>query len=358
MLYENLEPDEPTSSLTRFLGLEALAWRRPIRAGTGVTQRFEMYMDETFAKADFEYMKALEFTRIFPNFEGYATVIDSLGLGVVWPNWWNGDTPWSTVSQVLQDAAKLTNLVSINMMDEPERDDQPLHSPEVYLKLRRAIREAGFDQPLSLTLHGPRPEWPASTTRFFLDYLGAIDILRIDPYPVLSGKPLRQVADWINQARFLMEVIGREMPLTVVLQTWELPGGTLPTLSELRVMAYLAMFSGATTLSFFDYNPTAWLNTPGFTEGFITLMSELTGLAREFAGAVVYPILGPDDVFQAEVEIDGYWTCFTVNTRESQNGTLDPLEIVRGKGRCPRPPLTINAFDREMRPMRNRRPRQ
>ena len=336
--------------------LEELAYRRPARAGTGVTRSFEMYMDGTFTKADFEYMKALGFTRIFPNFEGYATELESLELGVVLPNWWNGDTTWSTVLQVLQDAAKLTNLVSINMMDEPELDDLPLHAPEVYLKLRREIRQAGFDQPLSLTLYGPRPEWPASTTRFFLDYFGAIDILRIDPYPVLSGKPLRRVADWINQARFLMEVIGREMPLTVVLQTWELSPGTLPAVSALRVMAYLAMFSGANTLSFFDYNPTAWSDNPGFTEGFITLMSELTGLAREFAGAVVYPILGPDDVFQAEVELDGYWTCFKVNTLESQNGTLAPLEIVREKGRCRRPPLTTKAFEGEVRPMRNRRP--
>jgi hypothetical protein len=222
------------------------------------------------------------------------------------------------------------------MTDEPMENGLADHGPEVYVEIRRQIRESGYDQPLSLTNYGPKETWPTAWSRLFLDYLAAIDILRIDPYPIAGNKPLRVVYDWIQLARQLMAAAGRELPLTVVLQAWDLGNG-LPSNDQIRVMAYMAVFSGVDTLSFFKYDPNLWGKTQGFMAGFTNLMHELIGLAREFAGARIVPILGADDLFQAEIHHRDRWTCITVNTLDRPNGPFGPLQVLRTEGRCPRP---------------------
>src|SRR5262249_46057933 len=212
-----------------------------------VTQNFEIY--GTSSQADFDFMKSLGFTQVILDNRGLAGMAESAGLAVVLANWWDRSTTWGQVLEVLRDAEKLTKLVSVNMMDEPIFNGLDLHEPEVYRALRRSIREAGYDQPLSLTMYGPHLTWPTCWGRGFLDYFEANDILRIDPYPIAAGKPLRLVSDWINLARQMMWVAGRALPLTVVLQAWD-SGGGLPSVSQIRVMAYVVMFSGADTLSF------------------------------------------------------------------------------------------------------------
>src|SRR5262249_2741590 len=102
------------------------------------------------------------------------------------------------------------------------------------------------------------------------------------------------------------------------------------------------------------YDKSVWDKTAGFTEGFTALMRELTGLAREFAGAEIRPLLGADDLFQAEVYLGGEWTCITVNLLERPNGLLAPLEVVREPGRCPRPAPKSVAYEGLLPP--NRKP--
>jgi hypothetical protein len=299
-----------------------------------IAQNFEIY--GASSEDDLHFLRSLGFTQVILDFPQLAEPAESLGFAVVLANWWDKTTPWSHVEAMLQFADGLDNVVSVNMMDEPIYNGTALHGPEVYLSLRRAIRQAGFDEWLSLTMYGPQLSWPASWSRLFIDYLPAIDILRIDPYPLAAGKPLRQVAQWIDQARLLMRAAGRDLPLTVVLEAWD-SGAGLPSIGEIRVMAYMALLSGVETVSFYNYSPPAWNSTPGFTQGFAELMSELLALAQEFDGAEIHPILGPDAQFQAEIHLDGQWTCITVNTLRRPNGRLGPLQVVRQEGRCPRP---------------------
>ena len=106
--------------------------------------------------------------------------------------------------------------------------------------------------------------------------------MRIDPYPIAAGKPLRIVFDWIATAREMMREIGHDVPLTVILQTWNSGEGNrveIPSIPQLRAMAYLAMFSEVDTLSFFDFNPREWDRVPAFRQEFQNLMTELKAIA-------------------------------------------------------------------------------
>ena len=324
-----------------------------VRDAWTVTRSFEIYVDFLAKQADFDFLKSLGFNQLISNNDPTAIAAAANGFSIVLSNWWNTNTTWVDVEKALRFAGKFNDLISINMMDEPTMYGLSLHPPDLYLELRRKIRDSDNDQPLSLTMYGPQPEWPACWGRIFLDYLEAVDILRIATYPVVGGRPLRVVADWINLARsMMMNVFGREIPLTVVLQAWDLTDGGLPTMEELRVMAYMALFSGADVLSFFDYNPEAWSKTPGFTAGFTRLMAELVDLSREFAGAAVHPIIGGDDLFQVEIDQDGDYTCMSVNTLYRENGFLAPLQIVRERGRCARPSMKVDANESLRLPIR------
>ena len=306
----------------------------PSPTATAITRRFEIY--GASSRADLDSLKCLGFNQVILDFFDLAEPAECCGFSVVLARFWDKRTTWSDVYPVLELAQNLTRLVSINMMDEPIYNGLADHGPEVYLELRRQIRAAGYDEPLSLTMYGPQETWPTAWSRLFLDYLGAIDILRIDPYPIAAGKPLRVVYDWIQLARQLMAAAHRDLPLTVVLQAWD-SGGGLPTIDQIRVMAYMALCSGADTLSFFKYDPAVWYKTQGFVQGFTDLMDELTCLAREFADAEISPILGADGLFQAEIYHRGRWTCITVNTLDRPNGPFGPLQVVRTESRCPRP---------------------
>jgi hypothetical protein len=315
-----------------------------------IARNFEIYGAET--GADLELLKSLGFTQVILDDQGLANLAGEFGLAVVLANWWNTSTTWTQIQALFEYALGLNNLVSINMMDEPIYNGVATHPPELYMRIRETMRSQGFDQRLSLTIYGPQSSWPVSWSRLFMEYLATIDILRIDPYAIAAGQPLRIVKEWIDYSHSLMAVAQRELPLTVVVQAWN-SGSGLPSIAEIRVMAYMALFSGVETVSFYSYNPTVWNQTKGFLRGFAAIMTELTALSREFENADIQPVLGGDDLFQVEICHEGQWTCITVNTRNHPNGVLGPLEIVRSNGRCPMPML-VNAFVGEFAPPRQR----
>src|SRR3954454_8225754 len=155
---------------------------RPSHAATAITPRFEIY--GASSQADLAFLKGLGFTQVIVDHLDLAVPADAMGLSVVLAYFWDRQSTWSDIHQALQLAGQLDRLVSINMTDEPMENGLAVHGPEVYVEIRRQIRESGYDQPLSLTLHGPKETWPTVWSRLFLDYLAAIDILRIDPYPI------------------------------------------------------------------------------------------------------------------------------------------------------------------------------
>lgn len=245
---------------------------------------------------------------------------ERLGMRVVLANWWNPDTEQELIERQRQAARVSKRLVSLNLMDEPIHNNPQLHSPEFYQELRTTFREQGDRTPLSLTIYGPSLNWPEQYDTLFKGYVDSIDVLRIDPYPVVAEAPLRLVYDWPQKAQSFIANTGRRIPLTVILQAWSLGDDEqgipqLPEIEQLRVMAYLAMFSGADTVSFFSYDPAVWDRKPGFREGFEKLLKEMRQVQREFACVPCCVWELPDDVFLIQPRC-GRHTGFRINVPE------------------------------------------
>lgn len=263
-------------------------------------RHIELYGAKT--EEHLRHFRQIGFDQVILESANLIPVAEQLGMRVVLANWWNGDTDEQLIERQLQAAHSAKRLVSLNMMDEPIHNDPTIHSPEFYQELRTRFREQGDRTPLSLTIYGPSLKWPDEYDVLFKGYVDAVDVLRIDPYPVVAEAPLRLVYDWPQKARTLIAQTGRRIPLTVILQAWS-PGDDeegipqLPEIRQLRVMAYLAMFSGADTVSFFSYDPEVWDRKPGFREGFEGLLNDMRQVQRAFACVPCYVWELPGDVF-------------------------------------------------------------
>jgi hypothetical protein len=158
------------------------------------------------------------------------------------------------------------------MMDEPERNspETPFAYYEaLYVDLRDRFERELPGVKLDISHWGPLKSWQAEQYQLFVPLYRATDRIRLMPYPDLNEGPLNEVFHQMQRSRQIMDLAGRQLPQVVILQTWVLPEDPkLPTIDELRVMAYQAMLSGAETISFFNYDPLLWDKTPGFSEGF------------------------------------------------------------------------------------------
>jgi hypothetical protein len=254
------------------------------------------------SKDDLRHFRQIGVDQVILESAGLIPATEQLGMRVVLANWWNADTDEQVIERQLQAARSAKSLVSLNLMDEPIHNNPSIHSPEFYQELRTTLREQGDRTPLSLTIYGPSLKWPDDYDALFKGYVDAVDVLRIDPYPVVAEAPLRLVYDWPRKAQAFIAETGRRIPLTVILQAWS-PGDDdqgipqLPEIDQLRVMAFLAMFSGADTISFFSFDPAVWDRKPGFREGFDGLLKDMRQVQRQFACAPCYVWELPGDVF-------------------------------------------------------------
>ncbi len=304
-----------------------------------LTQHFEIYGAKS--PAHLSDLAAMGFDQFILESNELIAEASRRGLRTVQANWWEKSTPASSIDAQLAFASVQSGLVSVNLMDEPMNDPERF-PPELYVDIRSKLRQKYSTVPLSLTLYGPKSGAAEQELRLFADYLPAIDVLRIDPYPVVAQRSLLEVWAYIQRARELLRVQGRQLPLTVILQTWSPGDGAdgapmLPSLAELRVMAYLAMLSEAEVLSFFDYNLDVWNRAPGFAEGFRSLMNELTAFSQELSAAKLKTLAGADSMVRSEVQFpDGHLECVEVNTATMRVGSFPPLYIRRQKDKCPR----------------------
>ncbi len=225
------------------------------------------------------------------------------------------------------------HLVAVSMMDEPER-----HAPDTPFSFYQALYKdlrAHFDRDLpgvqlEISHWGPLAWWPAEAYKFFAPLYRSTDRIRLMPYPDLNEGPLSEVYYQMQRSRHIMRLAGRALPQVVILQTWALPDERkLPTIDELRVMAYQAMLVGADTISFYNYDPALWQQTPGFTEGFAALMRELTRFSHTYRAALVESCMSENGILTARLHLPcGAPVSITVNTLRSQIGDLEALAVV------------------------------
>jgi hypothetical protein len=155
------------------------------------------------------------------------------------------------------------------------------------------------------------------------------DVMRIMPYPDLYDGPLNDVYFMMQRSKSLMAGVDRDLPLLVILQAWTLPPKSeLPTIAELRVMAYQAMLGGATTLSFYHYRPEEWSQTPGFHEAFSELMNELTRLSERFADASIESTMTQTGILLAILTLpSNEMVEIRINTNRAAVDGLDALAV-------------------------------
>jgi hypothetical protein len=190
---------------------------------------------------------------------------------------------------------------------------------------------------------GPLLSWTEEVYHAFVPLYQSADRIRVMPYPDLNEGPLAEVYYQMLRSRRLMQLAGCEMPQVVILQTWVIPDAPkLPTIDELRVMAYTAILSGAETLSFFNYDPGIWNETPGFTDGFAGLMAELTTFASRYADGEAETRLNADGVLQSTINLPGHLPVnIVVNTNRSAVQGLAALAVVIDE------PVTLIATSRD-----------
>lgn len=297
-----------------------------------ITRRFEIY--DPHSVEELHAVKAMGFTQVildWPNLHPEAT---ALGLDVVIPNWWVGDTSREEIERGINRAGEVERrrLIGFSVMDEPGRNapDTPFnYYVELYNELRPRFDRELSGVPIEISHWGPLHSWTEIDYAVFRPLYESADVMRIMPYPDLYEGPLRDVYFMMRRSRKLMKMADRELPLLVILQAWTTsPQSELPTIDELRVMAYQAMLGGAETLSFFHYRPEEWDRTPGFRQAFAGLMSELTQLSDRYSDATIESKMSKSGILEAWITLSsGETATIRVNTNRKSVDGLQPLAI-------------------------------
>lgn len=305
-----------------------------VKTTARITRRFEIY--DPHSQQELRAIQEMGFTQVILDWPNLHPAATALGLDVVLANWWTHETPPADIERSIDLAKQVAgdHLVGISMMDEPQRNspETPLdYYVKAYNQLRPRLDRELPGVALEISHWGPLAEWDPLDYHLFADLYRAADVMRIMPYPDLDEGELGDVYLMMQRSRALMKKVNRELPLLVILQAWTLPPKSeLPTIGELRVMAYQAMLSGAVTLSFYHYRPEEWAGTPGFDRQFALLMQELTSLSREFADATIEARLSDNGIFDAVLTSPrGEVTTIRVNTKRTRVDGLAPLAIER-----------------------------
>jgi hypothetical protein len=267
----------------------------------------------------------------WPDLHEEATAI---GLDVVMANWWSLATKPEQIESSIELAKKVdpARLVAVSMMDEPERyaRDTPFSFYwQLYQNLRPHFDKELPGVQLEISHWGPLLSWTEEFYKAFVPLYQATDRIRLMPYPDLAEAPLNEVYYQMLRSRRIMELAGRDLPQVVILQTWVIPDEPkLPTIDELRVMAYTAILTGAHTVSFFNYDPEAWAKAEGFTEGFAELMKELTQFSSRYGAAEFESQMDAAGVLHSTIHLpDGTSTTVAVNTVRSNVGGYAALAV-------------------------------
>jgi hypothetical protein len=297
-----------------------------------ISDRFEIY--DPHSVEQLQAIRDMGFRQVILDWPYLHREATQLGLDVVIANWWTIDTEVSEIEKRMEFVREIDpeRFAAISMMDEPERNspDTPFsYYQALYGDLKKAMQQDYPNVPLEMSHWGPLASWSNAEYEKFIPLYQSTDLIRIMPYPDLREGPLSEVYYQMLRSRHVMKLAGREIPQLVILQTWELPENPkLPTIGELRVMAYQAILTGAETVSFFSYEPEAWSKTPGFIDGFRDLMSELTTWTRRYKGQIAETSMSPDGVLQSTIAAsDHQHVTIRINTNRIQTGAMPGLAI-------------------------------
>ncbi len=320
--------DEPPTTLPPVGNSEFFG----VTSSSRITRRFEIY--DPHSPDELAAVKAMGFDQVILDRAPLHTDATKLGLDVVIANWWTDQTEPDVIERSLDLSKEVEpgRLAGISVMDEPERN-----SPETpfsfYVDLYQELKPKLVDElqgiPLEISYWGPLVNWDQRYYEYFSYLYESADVMRIMPYPDLFDDPLGDVYLMLQRSKKAMRLAQVDIPHVVILQTWVLPPkNKLPEIDELRVMAYQAMLGGAETVSFFEYKPDLWSQTPGFEDGFAELMKELRALSARLSEAQIDSVLHENGILSARATWpSGGIASLRVNTNRFAQDGLAALEI-------------------------------
>jgi hypothetical protein len=93
-------------------------------------------------------------------------------------------------------------------------------------------------------------------------------------------------------------------------------------------MSYMTMLAGADTLSFYNYDPEVWNQTPGFVDGFAELMRELTDFSLRLRGITFESRMSVSGILKSQARLeDGRTMSILVNSNRTPVDGFEPLAV-------------------------------
>ncbi len=249
-------------------------WRKPDwRPVTPILSRTgePLFLRELYTLTrheDFLVAADMGFNAVIERGEWVFDAANALDFWVTEANWFEGHFP---AADAIDTAARFRDqprLITYNLADEP---DLRVHrsGPDVLKRAADLIREHDPKARFSTTLAG----WGRASD-YWPEYAYFLDLLRVDPYPLISNKPLDHVTELMTTAR---QVGGPATPLLCVLQAWSWPGGPFPDADQIRQMTWQALIAGAAGISYFDWNDAVWTEHPDFWREIRAINDDLAG---------------------------------------------------------------------------------
>lgn len=245
---------------------------------------------------DFAITKAHGFNTVIEFGENIEDRAERFGMMLIDPNWMGRD---NTLEQVAAKADKYRNkraVIAYNLNDEPDLRPELGVGPADLERIADFFRKKDPRRLLSVTCAGG-----AGGTRLWPEYASFVDVLRINPYPVIGGVPLSLVTERLKVAH---EAVGPGKPVWVILQAWFMgDADSFPTDRQDRCMTYLALAGGANAISHFDFNIEVWSQFPAFWNGLIQNNRELRLLSPALLGGQVVPATSSQESIKVSANI-------------------------------------------------------
>ncbi|MBM4086878.1 MAG: hypothetical protein FJ272_18985, partial [Planctomycetes bacterium] len=221
-------------------------------------------------REDFAVAKACGFNAVIEQGGEVLDMALANGMMVTIPNWFALGYDADAVRRQVERFGSHRALLAWNLCDEPDLrvNESP---PSLMKEVGAMLRQLDPHHPLSVTCAG------GAGQRHWKDFADAVDVFRIDPYPVIARRPIADVARMTRAAR---EAAGGQKPVFVILQAWiGDEGDRLPTAQEDRCMTYMALIEGAKGISHFDFNVGTWQRSSSFWNGLMAMNLELQRLS-------------------------------------------------------------------------------
>lgn len=200
---------------------------------------------------DFSHAQLLGFNATIGHHHDLPALTDCFDFYLTDAHWVQGTKQINHLIDKAENMPDHGRLVSHNLNDEPDLRRHSI-SPVTLKEAAEKLKVKFPDRKTSITLSGIE-----DTKKYWPEYNDALDIVRVDPYPVIEELPLNFVDTLITAAK---DMTSHQKPVITILQAWTAPrlAGPFPQWIEIQHMAYRSLIRGTNGISYFSWDPYLW----------------------------------------------------------------------------------------------------